>query len=93
MAERMKRVSIGYRPNQANCLHVECPLGIINIYTGLTDHRGRAVVSVAMLPDQYAGEYPVFLTDDGRMVRSRVKSRRPLRRTVAGMLSWFLKGR
>jgi len=33
-------------------LHVETPLGVINIRCGLTDMRGRAIDSVTVTPDQ-----------------------------------------
>ncbi len=37
------------RPHQL--LHVETPLGIINILVGLTNHRGQPVDSIMILPD------------------------------------------
>ena len=48
----MKRVIA--RPGQ--CVHIETPLGIVNIRCGLTDHRGRSVDSVEIIPDHYEGE-------------------------------------
>lgn len=52
-------------------LHIETPNGIINIRVGLTDTRGRAVDSVACLPDEYAGEPKVrrYGPANVRMVR------------------------
>ena len=32
-------------------LHVETPLGIVNIHVGLVDGLGRAVDSIAVIPD------------------------------------------
>ena len=40
-------------------LHVETPLGVINIHVGLCDARGRRVEAVSMNPNQYAGENKV----------------------------------
>ena len=36
-------------------LHVEAPLGVVNIYTGLTDRLGRPVTTIEVSPDAYAG--------------------------------------
>lgn len=49
-------------------LHVETPNGIVNIYAGLTDRKGRTVDAVTFIPDNYAGEAPVRLWGT-RMVR------------------------
>ena len=40
-------------------IHVETPLGIVNIRVCLTDMRGRSVDSVQVIPDHYAGERKV----------------------------------
>lgn len=37
-------------------IHVETPLGIVNIYLGLHDEQSRRVERVVMIPNQYAGE-------------------------------------
>jgi hypothetical protein len=37
-------------------LHVETPLGIVNIRVGLHDVEGRRVDSVEVIPNGYAGE-------------------------------------
>jgi hypothetical protein len=38
-------------------IHIETPLGIVNIYPGLHDQKGRRVDRIEMLPnDHYAGE-------------------------------------
>ena len=37
-------------------VHVETPLGIVNIRVGLVDRRGRDVDSIEVIPNQYAGE-------------------------------------
>lgn len=42
-------------------LHVETPLGIVNIYLGLTDIKGRRVERVDMLPNNYSGERKVVV--------------------------------
>lgn len=49
-------------------LHVETPLGIVNIHVGLTDRRGRAVEAVSMLPNRYAGE-PKVIVSGSRFIR------------------------
>lgn len=42
-------------------LHIETPLGIVNITVGLTDSRGARVDSIAVTPNAYAGERKVSL--------------------------------
>jgi hypothetical protein len=37
-------------------LHIETPLGIVNIQTGLSDAQGREVVSVEIIRDKFIGE-------------------------------------
>ena len=41
-------------------LHVETPLGIVNITVGLRDRTGRAVDSIEVIPNNYAGEPKVI---------------------------------
>lgn len=41
-------------------LHVETPLGIVNIRVDLTDRHGRRVVSVEVLESVFAGEAKVM---------------------------------
>lgn len=57
---------------KAGILHVETPLGIVNIHAGpwLTDHRGRAVIAVEMIPDNYAGS-PKVLVRGGRFIQCK----------------------
>ena len=40
-------------------LHVETPLGIVNIRVGLSDFKGRKVESIEVIPNRYAGEKKV----------------------------------
>lgn len=40
-------------------LHVETPLGIVNIRVGLSDRLGRKVDSVEVIPSNYIGERKV----------------------------------
>lgn len=54
-------------------LHVETPLGIVNIRVGLTDLRGRRVDSVGFVPNSYAGERKVVLRGS-RFVELKRKS-------------------
>lgn len=56
----MKTISMTGRVTR---LHVETPLGIVNIRVGLTDAEGRRVDSVEVIPNRYAGEPAV--TVDG----------------------------
>ncbi len=37
-------------------LHIETPLGIVNVRAGEIDNRGRRVDSVQVIPDEYVGE-------------------------------------
>lgn len=46
-------------------LHVETPLGIVNIRAGLRDSEGRRVDSVEIIPNAYAGEPAVTLDGYG----------------------------
>jgi hypothetical protein len=47
----MKRVVL-----RKGTLHVETPLGIVNVRVGLTDAKGQRVNSVEVLANNYAGE-------------------------------------
>jgi hypothetical protein len=40
-------------------LHVETPLGIVNIRAGLSDRRGRRVDSIEVIPSNSSGERKV----------------------------------
>lgn len=51
----MKRIR-HMKPGTENMLHIETPMGIINIAVGLTDHAGRRVESIEVIPCNYAGE-------------------------------------
>lgn len=46
---------------QRGLLHIETELGIVNIYCGLTDMKGRRVERVNIIPDNYIGENKVAL--------------------------------
>lgn len=39
-------------------LHIEAEGCIVNVTEGLTDRKGRAVTSIEIIPDKYAGEKP-----------------------------------
>jgi len=56
-------------------LHVETPLGVINIRCGLTDMRGRAIDSVVLTPDAYPDENRVVVRGmvNTRFVRLKTK--------------------
>lgn len=58
----MKSVS-----HRSGILHVETPLGIVNIHVGLTDRKGRRVEAICMLPNRYAGE-PKVLVSGSRFI-------------------------
>ena len=54
-------------------LHCEVPGCIVNIRTALTDDEGRAVTSIQIISDQYAGEalwYVLVPTASGGEIRS-----------------------
>jgi hypothetical protein len=44
-----KNITVG----RARLIHIETPLGIINIRPGLTDAKGRKVDSIEIIPDDY----------------------------------------
>ena len=54
------------------CIHVETPLGIVNIWIDLTDAKGRKVETVEMIPNHYSGESDVQVV--GRRFVQREKS-------------------
>lgn len=54
-----KQKTVEMKDNQL--LHVETPLGIVNIRTGLRDMHGCRVDSIEIIPNRYAGEPPVTL--------------------------------
>ena len=50
-----KALVYGYSKKQKgfeNGLHIETPLGIINIFAGLQDRFGREAMNVVILPDE-----------------------------------------
>lgn len=51
-------------------LHVETPLGIVNIHVGLNDRRGRRVEAVLMRGNNYSGE-PLVKVVGNRMVEMK----------------------
>lgn len=57
----MKRLVFSERNRSGNLLHVETPLGIVNIRVGLVDAEGRRVNAVEIIPNNYAGEPVVSL--------------------------------
>lgn len=69
----MKRIVL-----EKGLLHVETPLGIVNIRVGLTDRRGRQVESIAVLPDEYVSEKKIVRR--GRYNTRLVQLKKVLRR-------------
>jgi hypothetical protein len=55
----MKRVSM--MRSRDPLLHIETPLGIINIRVGLHDSQGRRVESIEVIPNDYCGDPAVRL--------------------------------
>lgn len=53
--------------HNSGVLHVETPLGIINIRAGLADTQGRRVVAIETIPDRI-GNVSVHVLPDGRIV-------------------------
>jgi len=51
----MKTVSL-----RDGLLHVETPLGVINIQAGLIDSTGRRVDSITVTPDEITGEKKII---------------------------------
>jgi hypothetical protein len=45
---------------KSGLLHVETPLGVINIRVGLTDSTGRRVDSVTVTPDEIMGDKKII---------------------------------
>lgn len=68
----MKRVNI-----RKGLLHVETPLGIVNIYVGLTDRRGRKVETIEMIPTALAGE-PMVVVQGRRFIQLKTVTRKPI---------------
>src|ERR1041384_5361304 len=60
----MKTVVLNERSRDPK-LHIETPLGIVNITIGLHDADGRRVVSVETIPNDYVGEPKVTLDGYG----------------------------
>ena len=58
---------IGWHKSEA--LHIETPNGIINIRCGLQDMKGRAVDSVEIIPDKYAGENKIKVIPSRHNIR------------------------
>ncbi len=52
-------------------LHVETPLGIVNIYAGLSDADGRSVDTVELIPTgaPRIPSNPIVIVDGGRFVQ------------------------
>jgi len=55
--------------DKKEALHIETPNGIVNIRCNLTDLRGRAVDSIEIIPDRYAGENKVKVMPSRHNVR------------------------
>ena len=66
--ERMKTIV-----HSKGTLHVETPLGIVNVHVGLQDARGRRVERVSMLPNRYAGE-PKVVVQGSRFIELKRKA-------------------
>lgn len=49
-----------------NCLHIETQLGIVNVYVGLHDLKGRRIESVEIIPDTKEKGAPVGATVEGK---------------------------
>lgn len=62
----MKRISA---TKAGTVVHVETPNGIINIRVGLSDHKGRSVDAVEILPSNYVGE-PTVIRKGTRLIRT-----------------------
>ncbi len=69
MASKVKYLTFGYS-RQAPEAHIEFPLGMIHIITGLHDSEGRNVTHISITPDTGAGDIPnvIFEGAGGRMI-------------------------
>lgn len=61
MKRHMKTITFHASTARADILHIETDLCIVNVRVGLHDADGRAVTTVEIIPDQYAGEPRVRL--------------------------------
>lgn len=57
-------------------LHVETPLGIVNIRCGLSDLKGRNVESIEVIPSNYSGKKKVIRSGYGntRLIQLKRKA-------------------
>ena len=53
---KTKRIEL----NPGEKAHIETPLGIVNISTGLSDIKGRQVDSIQIIPDKHIGEKAIM---------------------------------
>lgn len=67
----MKRVAA---LKSGTVVHVETPLGIINIRVGLSDANGRSVDAVEIIPSNYVGERKV-IRKGARLIQTSRKVR------------------
>lgn len=51
-----------------NLLHVETPLGIVNIRVGLRNAKGQRVESIELVPNRFAGHPEVWTDEHGRHI-------------------------
>ena len=58
MKRQMKTVVMRDR-GTTDALHVETPLGIVNIFSGFSDLKGRNVVAVEIIPSNRIGDHKV----------------------------------
>lgn len=68
MMNEMKRVKVG----RARVVHIETTLGIVNVWVGLSDNKGRAVEHIEVIPNCYAGE-PVVVRRGDRLVQLKTR--------------------
>lgn len=64
MRTNMKTVT-----HRAGILHVETPLGIVNIHVGLRNEAGQRVEAIELIPNRYAGE-PTVTVEGSRFVEA-----------------------
>jgi hypothetical protein len=57
-------------------LHIETELGIVNIRPHLQDMKGRAVTSIEVIPDRYAGEPKVKRSGPANVRLIQLKKKR-----------------
>jgi hypothetical protein len=71
------RTIVHRKRGSEHCLHIETPLGIVNITVGLTDFKGRRVDSVEVIPSNGSGDPKVIRRGYGNTRLIELKGKTP----------------